>query len=123
MHEGRARERLDRDLAERDAVAGLAEDLSGAAVVMPGRRIEEPRQRDDAAGVDGVPRISRAAAQPECAEGPAAVTREVPALHIGPAAPFEIVARTRVARRQAAAPIAEARVDAGEEAREIAPHC
>ncbi len=41
---GRTRERLDRDIAERKAIAGFAEDLAGAAAVVRRQAVEETRE-------------------------------------------------------------------------------
>src|SRR6185436_18004600 len=65
MHPGSTREWLDRDPPEREAIARLTKDLSGAAVVMTVRTIEEARKRDRTVGIDRVPRIGAATAQPE----------------------------------------------------------
>src|SRR5213075_2551148 len=96
-----AGERLDREVAEREAIAGLAEDLSGVAVVTRKCAIEETREHDGAVGVDRVERVGRARAQVHRANAPAAVARNVAALDIRRTASIEIVARSGVAGRDA----------------------
>ena len=120
---GAAGERLDRDIAERETVTGLAEHLRGAGIVARGRAIEEARERDGAVGVDAVRRIGAAGAQVERAEAPAAIARHMRGIDIGAAASVETVARSRIARSDPrASALADARVEARDEAREIAPH-
>ena len=57
-----AGEWLDRQVAERKAVADLAENPSGAAVIACGRAIEEAGAREGAVGVDRIERVSDAPA-------------------------------------------------------------
>ena len=92
LHPGRTGERLDRELAERKAIAGLAEDLAGAALIVRRRAIEETREGDGAVRVDGVERVCAATTQIERAEIPAAISRDMPGLDSRSAAPIVIVA-------------------------------
>ena len=68
-------------------------------------------------------RVSAAGAQVERAKAPAAIGRDVAGLDVRAAAAIKIVARADVAGRDAGATVrADARVDAGDEAREVAPY-
>ena len=64
-HQGRAGERFDRNVAEREAVTGLAEYLTGAAIVVRGQAVEEPRKRDTTVRIDRMPRNGTACPQVE----------------------------------------------------------
>ena len=48
MHPGQSRERLGGDLAQPDAIADLAEDLAGIAVMIHACRVEEAGEGDGA---------------------------------------------------------------------------
>src|SRR5205085_7796014 len=116
-------ERLERDVGKRKAVAGPAEDLSGRPVVIGKCAIEETRERNRPIRADRVESVVRAGTQIERAEAPAAVCRNVSRFDIRRAAALEIVLRAGVARRDADASMAaDARIDARDEAREIAAH-
>src|SRR5262249_19292468 len=122
-HPGSAGERLDREVGERKAIADLAEDLPRAAVVVRKRAVEETGANNGAIRADRVEREVRAAAKIARAEAPAAIGRDMTGVDIGAAEAIQVVLRSGVARRKADAAIAaDARVDAGEEAREIALH-
>ena len=122
-HPGRTGERLDREIAEREAVAEFAEDLSGVAVVVCGGAVEEARERDQPIRRYRMGRIGTAGAQVEGTEIPAAVAGDMRGLDIGRAAPVERILGAGVAGRDAEAAVAaDAGIDTGDEARKIAPH-
>ena len=77
MHIGEARERLERDTAERDAAADLAEHLCGTGVVACLGDVEQAGKHDRAIGIDGMRGEGGAAAQAPGAELAAAIEREV----------------------------------------------
>ena len=122
LHPGEARERLDGDAAEREAVADLAEYLSGAAVVVRGGAVGEAGEQNRARRVDAVMRIGRARAQVERPKTVAAVDRGVTAFNRGGAPPrAHIHPRVREAGGEAELPaVAEPFVDADDSAAEPA---
>src|SRR5262245_30908146 len=113
MHPSPAGERLDRDLAERDAIADLAEDLPRAALIVRDRAIEEAREDNRAVGVDRVPCERAGCAQIEPTKAPSAIGRHMAGVGVGAAVALCLVAGASIARRDADAPVAaDARVNA-----------
>src|SRR5262249_8444245 len=120
MHEGRSGKRLDRHAAEREAVADLAERLAlGRGVVRAGR-VDQSRKVDEARGADAVPGHRGAGTEVPRPVAGARINAETGGLDIGEACTrTHANARIGVAADRAHHPIAEALIEASEEAAEV----
>src|SRR5262249_32189238 len=120
-HPGEAGERLDRDAAEAHAVTDLTEHLPGYCAVARARLLGEAGENDRAVGADRMPRGCCARAEVQRSEARAPIAGEIRAVDIGRARPrAHTRGRIGVAAGQAGAPLAEAAIEAGEDAAEVA---
>jgi hypothetical protein len=70
-------------VAQRDAIADLAEDLAGVAVVIGPRRLEQAREDDGAGGLQIVEGVSGAGPQVEAVEAGCGIDADMAAIDIG----------------------------------------
>src|SRR5262249_61134522 len=82
-HPGEAGEGLERDAAEGEAIADLAEHLGGGTVAAGAGIVGEARKDDGARGVDVVPGKGGAATQAPGAEAGAGIARDVERVDVG----------------------------------------
>src|SRR5262249_26819603 len=121
IHPGEAGERPGRNGAEGHPVAKLAEHLAFACTVARARLLGEAGEDDRTAGADRVPGEGRARAEIPRAEARPRIGREIGGIDIGRAcARAHAEARIGVAGGGTQAPLAEAAIEACEEAGEVA---